>query len=335
MWFKRLTGFQETSTQEVREQLEVDGQQLKSKANGRSFQIGQLELPSLGELRQRVNDTPKAKGKLQLRGLEADVRYLHLEHENAVFQAASQFNLLEMPYPAVTPEEGISRYDEDLTQGPACAIACGAGTIYRNYFVNLNGQIGQSQDRQINALEGVIAQLNLPELESWKMTNGYALFDEPQLKAIDSKLSKLKSAEREALKQELKIGMQWHTEVTLSNAGHLVSQAYCSALPVAYSEVKSTYWKAFAKLILEAAYEATLHAAVLNLHQTGCNKVFLTLLGGGVFGNDIDWISVAISQALQQFKTTPLEVYIVNYGGMHPVIGDLIRTFNASNNPND
>jgi len=32
-------------------------------------------------------------------------------------------------------KHGVTRYQHDHTQGPACAIACGAATIYRNYFV--------------------------------------------------------------------------------------------------------------------------------------------------------------------------------------------------------
>ena len=47
---------------------------------------------------------------------------------------ASQFNLLEMTAPSITPEHGVARYQLDRTQGPACAIAAGAATIYRNYF---------------------------------------------------------------------------------------------------------------------------------------------------------------------------------------------------------
>ncbi|WP_211209318.1 hypothetical protein [Psychroflexus tropicus] len=276
MWFEKLMGFKENRVQDVQGQMKMEGQQLKSKVNGRSFQAGALELASLGELRQRVQATPLVEGELNVQNLEGDAQLLHLLHKEAVFQAASQFNLLEMPGPEVTPEAGIAHYKQDHTQGPACAIACGAGTVYRHYLVPIDGQIGQSREKQINTLEEVINKLNLPELESWQMTNGYALFNEPQLKAIDSKLRQLKPAEREALKDQLKIGMQWNTEVTLSSAGHLVSQAYCSALPVAYSEVEPRYWKAFAKLILEAAYETTLHAAVLNLHETGCKEVFLT-----------------------------------------------------------
>jgi len=57
---------------------------------------------------------------------------MHADSANAgaIFQVASQFNLLEMVSDNVTPEQGVTRYERDATQGPACAIAAGAGTIY-------------------------------------------------------------------------------------------------------------------------------------------------------------------------------------------------------------
>lgn len=77
---------------------------------------------------------------------------MHIDSANAraLFQVASQFNLLEMVSPNRTPEQGVGIYDFDLTQGPACAVAAGAGTIYRNYFVLVNGQIGQSTANQLD-----------------------------------------------------------------------------------------------------------------------------------------------------------------------------------------
>ena len=70
-----------------------------------------------------------------------DVQQMHQSPENAgaLFQVASQFNLLEMVSPTVTPEDGVTRYQHDRTQGPACAIAAGAATIYRNYFAPVGG----------------------------------------------------------------------------------------------------------------------------------------------------------------------------------------------------
>ena len=38
-----------------------------------------------------------------------------------MFQAASQFNCLEFAGPEELPEDGVTQYDDDPTQGPACA----------------------------------------------------------------------------------------------------------------------------------------------------------------------------------------------------------------------
>jgi hypothetical protein len=47
---------------------------------------------------------------------------------------SSQFNALEMVNYNVTPDEGITCYQHDNTQGPICALCCPAATVYRNYF---------------------------------------------------------------------------------------------------------------------------------------------------------------------------------------------------------
>jgi hypothetical protein len=75
-------------------------------------------------------------------------------------------------------------------------------------------------------------------------------------------------------------------EVTDAASQHrpLVSQAFCSALPVAYTRVPPSHWEAFASLVLQAAYEATMLAAVLNARRGASNTVLLTQLGGGAFG---------------------------------------------------
>jgi hypothetical protein len=46
-WFERLTGFTEVGYDETRSRLEVGGRKLRSRINGRSYGIGELELPSL------------------------------------------------------------------------------------------------------------------------------------------------------------------------------------------------------------------------------------------------------------------------------------------------
>ena len=137
-WFEQLTGFKELGYEETRRNLEVLDDQLRSRVNRRSYGIGRLETPTLGELRARAIQTiGDFGGNLSITNISGDIRTLHADpaNANAVFQVASQFNLLEMTGPDVTPEQGITRYQRDPTQGPACAMAAGAATIYRNYFV--------------------------------------------------------------------------------------------------------------------------------------------------------------------------------------------------------
>src|SRR5580704_13889583 len=99
-WFERLTGFREDGYEQTRRNLEVEGPYLRSRENGRRYRIGELELVSLGDLRQRAaSDGPR--GSLKQRIEVGDVRRLHREPEyaGALFQVASQFNLLEMASP--------------------------------------------------------------------------------------------------------------------------------------------------------------------------------------------------------------------------------------------
>lgn len=327
MWFEKLTGFDEVSPENVRENIYLEGQNLVSKVNGKSYQFGNLEIPTLATLKAKLPDLAQFQDKIQISEVVGDVQELHCkpENANALFQAASQFNLLEMVNPRITPEEGVDEYELDLTQGPACAIACGAGTIYRNYFVPVNGKIGQSAENQIDCLELVGKALNNEELQLWKMRNGYALASQEGLLNINKQLAKMSDDEREKLKDKLKIGIQWNTEVTLSNSKQLVSQAYSSALPVAYSFIEDFYWEQFATLILEATYEANLYTGLINLQNTKSSQVFLTLVGGGAFGNDLYWIRKALVKTFKKFKNTPLDIKIVSYGQSNPMIQDLIE----------
>ena len=328
-WFEKLTGFPEESPQQVRKNLVVEDKKVRSLVNNKTWIAGTLETPSLGELRQRVQGLSKS-GKLSLREIVADVQNLHTDPANtgALFQVASQFNLLEMVDPRRVPEQGVGIYAHDCTQGPACAVACGAGTIYRNYFVPVNGQIGQSTANQIDCLADLGKAWRNSQNNLWQMKNGYALASHQGLKTISQRLQTLKEPERDELRKLLRIGIQWQTQVTLEDCQHQVSQAYCSALPVAYSPVSAELWSQFARLILEASYEATICAAILNAQVHGNNQLFLTLLGGGAFGNVTSWIVESIARALLLYQNVDLDVAIVSYGSAKPAVNKLIESLN-------
>jgi hypothetical protein len=114
----------------------------------------------------------------------------------------------------------------------------------------------------------------------------------------------------------LRIGVHRDVEVTEAVDGvqfPVVTQAFCSALPVAYTRVPRQMWKGFATLVLESAYEATLCAAVDNARRGNSNIVLLTRLGGGAFGNDDEWIDAAMRRAIQNAVDWDLDVKLVSY----------------------
>lgn len=145
----------------------------------RVFHVGPFETPSVAELRAELDAHRAAAALAPESGLEPEpesgpetepaaheqlggltfacvvgcAKTLHLNprHRGAVFQVASQFNCLEMVGPGSAPEGGVTCYAKDHTQGPACAMACPAATVYRNYFWgrDARGQCGGSA-RQLN-----------------------------------------------------------------------------------------------------------------------------------------------------------------------------------------
>jgi len=329
-WFERLTGFRENGYEATQARLAVEGEELLSTVNGKRYGIGQLSLPTLAELRARVNPARGQRSSAQT--LVGDVRALHSdpEFEGALFQVASQFNLLEMVSQRVTPEQGVARYAGDPTQGPACAIAAGAGTIYRNYCVPVGGGVGQTRDRQLDALAGVGTALSdligRPVPELWHMQNGYALCTREGLTAISHLLDTAAEDVLDSVRQQLAIGLHRDVEVT-DGHGRRVSQAYCSALPVAYSALPSRDWESFARMVLQASYEATLLAAVEQVSTGGSNKVLLTRLGGGAFGNDADWIDSAIERAMGIVRNAGLEISIVAHGHVAPAVRAMVERY--------
>lgn len=285
-WFERIFGFKEND-KNIKKYIEFSGEKLYSSANDTEFNMGDLEVVSLRALKERL---PLANNKqsIKFREVYGNVVDFHIKQENALFQVASQFNLLEMYRPENTRQMGISIYQYDKTQGPACAMACAAGTLFRNYFTNIN----TLQDIQTIFFN-----------KYWDMKNGYTLFRNTE------DFEKMIIGNEEIIKDSLSVGIQWNTEVI--NAGHNVSQIYCSAIPVSYNEKTPVYEiELFAKLILEAAYEATFIAAILNEES---NDLYLTFLGGGAFGNKKEWILSAIEKNLEKYKNYNLNVRIINY----------------------
>ncbi|MDQ1304711.1 MAG: hypothetical protein QG671_538 [Actinomycetota bacterium] len=328
MWFEQLTGFREGGREQVLARLRENGAFLESTANGRRMRRGDFAVVGLDALRRARDQAGPVPGaapapagaRVQVREVVADVRDLHADPASAgaVFQVASQFNMLEMINPEITPDDGIDHYERDHTQGPACAIACGAATIHRNYLVPFgsgpDALRGQTAGRQLDGFADLAGALDLRV----DMRNGYAFVTPEELDRVAVYLEGLTGPQRDDLTGLLKVGVQSQTEVTWKDAGHTVTQIFCSALPLSYAGGDPRCWEPLARLVLDAAYEATLAAAVPAAVRTGNRTVYLTLLGAGAFGNPLQWVMDALRRAVRLHHDSGLDVCVISYGRPQP-----------------
>jgi len=360
-WFSRQFGVAEGSYQDVMTNFayDYDSGVLTCRPNQRKWAAGLFSTPSLGELRHRNQDAlTNCQGKNQLRVsmIQDDVQRLHglPELRHATFQAASQFNCLEMISPDAVPEDGIEGYARDRTQGPACVVSTGPGILMRNYFAkgfSTSGGVGQHRNDQINTLKDLARFLGDetsaggnaggPRGKYFTVRSGYTMATSDQLRSIPRDM--IEGEARDEAKSRVRIGVQTDTQVTaaggfgtklVGNATnvdkdsqskeedetpHLVTHALCSAVALNYNPgACAEEWAPLASLILEAAYEATLYVALeasrRHSDSPGAKVVLLTLVGGGVFGNSREWINEAIRQACIKFRHCDLDVRIVYYG---------------------
>src|SRR5258705_4749299 len=82
-WFERLTGFRESNYADTRAKIKVEGRELQSLVNGKSYGIGELELVSLQALRERSASLSRPEGRLRLEVVRGDVRQMHRLPANA------------------------------------------------------------------------------------------------------------------------------------------------------------------------------------------------------------------------------------------------------------
>jgi hypothetical protein len=335
---------------------ESDQHTLQSKANERKYSCGKFEIKNKVQLQstnansndekqtnkkeKESNDTSNVKQMVV-----NDLEDLYVKFPDSVFQVASQFNCLEFATPYSVPEDGISDYEYDRTQGPASALICLPATVYRNFFVPMPsntddddattmGQydvvIGQTEKNQINNLAKVEKILNNADDDYFTVENGYVDSTTPQLSRLTKRL-----IDEPELAQQLEdavcVGIQTDADSVIDpdKPVSVAAQVFCSALSCGYSSVDAIDdWKPLAMIVLKAAYKCTLMHAINN---SKAKRVFLTFLGGGAFKNKMDWIVEAMCEAIlkmnmkvNQEKPRP-DIIICHYREINPTTQEKIN----------
>jgi len=325
-WFKKAFGFREQGFEETKRLFSFADDILRVNDSDRSFYVGPFDTLSLEELQARLaSDEGVAKtilkesGALTFHNIRGSSLALHLASENAgaVFQVASLFNCLELDGVDQSPADGVTKGGSQPTQGSACASACPAATLFRNYFVN---GVGQAGGQQVDCLAKVSEVVDNRRNRYWSVRNGFCM-PTRDFKTINKRFQQ-DIAFEDDIRNNVQVGIHWDTDV--AGGSHRVAQVFCSAAPVSLSKfVKAEDWEAFARCVLEAEFEATLTAAACLARQRGERvRVFLTPVGGGMLGNRVKWIAAAIDRALKKFQASPLDVHLVHlnfHNGQPPV----------------
>ena len=241
------------------------------------------------------------------------------ENEHCMFQAASNFNGVECISDRSTPDEPCfaTNYIYDHTQGPAASIGAGAAALARIHAAFYSARRaardwGQTIGHQVEMLANV--------REHFTVRNGYVCNSKsaPELPRDPAVLR--------ALEDEVRVLVHLHVEAmfgcyslhTLEETRpRTISQTFCAAMNVAqgasgYQNAQQPDAREKARLLLRAAYRGTLLAAELDR----CPRVYLTLIGGGVFGNSFDDIVAAIRTAHTELFAAARfvqEVHVVFY----------------------
>uniref|UniRef100_A0A6B2L6C0 Macro domain-containing protein n=1 Tax=Arcella intermedia TaxID=1963864 RepID=A0A6B2L6C0_9EUKA len=280
---------------------------------------GNVEYVELVIITRKRDDDPKAIKYV-------DVAYLQSLRENrdAVFQVASNFNGVEAQSEIVKPDAPgfTEKYYADRTQGPAASISAGAGAILRVHGAFIDSHKNnpelwsQSGDKQINFLEKLG--------DYYPIRNGYVMFT-----GDESKFPKFQTNFQEYKKKLLSTLVCYHKNqqvVTGHRNGALlekctdpqqkVDQVMCAAVNIFQGKSGSTNAHQVniedkCQLVLDMAYQGTYLCALNN----GRKKIFLTLVGGGIFGNKKEWIYDAIIRAHKMWgvkgKSSLEKVYLV------------------------
>ena len=115
---------------------------LTSKITNEVFQCGIFSTTSLAQLRERNTsrlsydaDTNTENNSILKLSVEVgDAASLHEKYPFSTIQVASQLNCLEFMSQTGNPENGVTNYAYDHTQGPACCLCTAPAIVYRNYY---------------------------------------------------------------------------------------------------------------------------------------------------------------------------------------------------------
>jgi hypothetical protein len=241
-------------------------------------------------------------------------------HASTLFQAASQFNCLESPGPYLT---NVASYLSDPTQGPRASISAFPGTLVRHYAApdGTGGRLVQSQERQIDLLADALPA-GLGKVQSGYLMTSCLRDVAAAARAFEENFDRIQVGVHDGA--QVVLGHAWDGAV---EGEPLIAQVFTSTLAAGgygRGEPFRGPVEAISRQLLRAAYLGTLLAAL----DLGKQRVVLTMIGGGVFGNPHSLICESILWAIEQVEqlsSGPLEV-VLNGRNLSASVGEEMTT---------
>lgn len=271
---------------------------------GRTYAAGRFETPSIEEMRARVAGRRKtAAGRVRfsvIHGADAltDIGTLQATAAGGtLFQAASQFNCLEAPGARIVP---VAEYTSDNTQGPRASVSAFPATLLRHYQAPAlergGARFEQTDVHQLDLLGDAFG----PDVAEVK--SGYLQMQNVRRPDVfASELVERFGNIRVGVHDDVEVvcGRDWGGPVPAGRAQR-IAQVFTSTIALGgYSHGGDAAVERVAcRQLLRAAYVGTLLAAV----DLGKQRVVLTMIGGGVFGNPMEEIWQAIFWALGEIE---------------------------------
>lgn len=271
---------------------------------------GRFETPTLGALRRRVEARPRSTSAASVRllvllgtGPVTDVGALQaLAPPWTLFQAASQFNCLEAPGPALVR---VADYFSDPTQGPRASISAWPGTLVRHYAAPApdGTRFVQTPGRQLDLLADAVPAA-VARVEGGYLTSSGVEDPAGLVAALDANFERIRVGLHDGV--DVRLGYDFRGAVQGSPR---IAQLFTSTYAAGYSRGGALGHRLdeVCRRLLRAAYLGTL----LGTAALGHRSAVLTAIGGGVFANPHPLIWEALLWALEQaapLLPAPLDV---------------------------
>lgn len=384
-WFKKLFGFEESVEsviQHITSKKEGDNYILTSDLNNLSYNAGDFQIRYISSFSENPERRPIRNGgtlnilvgdgyqTLDIEQIDALSMQSQPENDGATYLIASNFNCLEFTSSMQTASNGVTKYVNDLTQGPYSALACPQCAVLRNYFVEFQDKDGKKEvgqiNSQINLLSktpitvhngyAIISEEDAEKLSksdfNWADENNYAvgvhsncevimtragggcfkLIEKVDVNTYDEKEQKKLITEKEEVEkksfEEIDQNEEKVTTATDYNDNDripkpldddvkrpiITNHVYAAALNFGGDVDKTDFTIEIASNILKAEYKAAVLAAWENSvkmeseGRAAARVLFLTLLGGGVFGNPFEIIAESIVSCKDLIVESGLDV---------------------------